>query len=135
MNGIILAAGKGTRLNRVDLKPKCLFEVGGQTLLERQISALREARIDNVVLVLGFEADRIRRRCPTDTSFVINERFGETSSLYSLSLARDYLTDGFVVLNCCFIRNCCRDSSPRRLTTRCSSISSTSRTIISAMKR
>jgi choline kinase len=100
MNGIILAAGKGTRLNGVDLKPKCLFEVGGKTLLERQISALQEARIDNVVLVLGFEAERIKRRCPANTSFVMNSRFEETSSLYSLSLARDYLTDGFVVLNC-----------------------------------
>ena len=100
MKAIILAAGKGTRLNGVDLKPKCLFEVGGQTLLQRQISALKEARIDNVVLVLGFEAERIKRRCPADTSFVINSRFEETSSLYSLSLARDYLTDGFVVLNC-----------------------------------
>jgi choline kinase len=100
MNGIILAAGKGTRLNGVDLKPKCLFEVGGQTLLERQIAAFREARIDNVVLVLGFEAERIQRRCPANTSFVMNTRFEETSSLYSLSLARDYLTEGFVVLNC-----------------------------------
>src|SRR5215211_5839788 len=100
MKAIILAAGKGTRLNGVDLKPKCLFEVGGKTLLERQISALREARIDNIVLVLGFEAERIQRRCPPNTSFVMNSRFEETSSLYSLSLARDYLTDGFVVLNC-----------------------------------
>ena len=100
MNGIILAAGKGTRLNGVDLKPKCLFEVGGKTLLERQISALQHAQVDNIVLVLGFEAERIQRRCPPNTSFVMNPRFETTSSLYSLSLARDYLTDGFVVLNC-----------------------------------
>jgi choline kinase len=36
MKAIILAAGKGTRLNGVELKPKCLFEVGGRTLLDRQ---------------------------------------------------------------------------------------------------
>lgn len=100
MKAIILAAGKGTRLNGVDLKPKCLFEVGGQTLLDRQISALTEAQINDIVLVLGFEAERIRRHCPPNISFVTNARFEETSSLYSLWLAREHLLDGFVVLNC-----------------------------------
>ena len=100
MKAIILAAGKGTRLNGVDLKPKCLFEVGGRTLLDRQVSALAEARINEVVLVLGFEAERIRRLCGPTTSFVINSRFEETSSLYSLWLAREHLLNGFVVLNC-----------------------------------
>ena len=100
MKAIILAAGKGTRLNGVDLKPKCLFEVGGRTLLDCQLSALAAAGINDVVIVLGFEADRIRRRCPPNVSFVINSRFEETSSLYSLWLAREHLTGGFIVLNC-----------------------------------
>jgi L-glutamine-phosphate cytidylyltransferase len=100
MKAIILAAGKGTRLNGIDLKPKCLFEVGGRTLLDRQVSALSEAQLNEVVLVLGFEAERIRRRCGPATSFVINSRFEETSSMYSLWLAREHLLDGFVVLNC-----------------------------------
>jgi L-glutamine-phosphate cytidylyltransferase len=100
MKAIILAAGKGTRLNGVELKPKCLFEVGGRTLLDRQVSAITEAGIKEIVIVLGFEADRIRRLCGDSVSFVINSRFEETSSLYSLWLAREHLLDGFVVLNC-----------------------------------
>ena len=100
MKAIILAAGKGTRLNGHDLKPKCLFEVGGQTLLARQIESLREAGINEIVIVLGFEADRIRHLYEHTASFVINSRFEETSSLYSLWLAREHLLDGFVVLNC-----------------------------------
>lgn len=100
MKAIILAAGKGTRLNGIDLKPKCLFEVGGRTLLDRQLSALAKAGIDDVALVLGFEAERIRRHCPPHVSFVINSRFAETSSLYSLWLAKEHLVNGFVVLNC-----------------------------------
>jgi choline kinase len=100
MKAIILAAGKGTRLNGVELKPKCLFEVAGRTLLDRQISAITEARISEIVIVLGFEAERIRRLCGDNVSFVINSRFEETSSLYSLWLAREHLLDGFVVLNC-----------------------------------
>ncbi|HJP91467.1 MAG TPA: phosphocholine cytidylyltransferase family protein [Pyrinomonadaceae bacterium] len=100
MKAIILAAGKGTRLNGVDLKPKCLFEVGGRTLLDRQVSALQESQLNEIVIVAGFEAERIRRRCPPNISFVINSRFEETSSLYSLWMAREHLVDGFVVLNC-----------------------------------
>lgn len=100
MKAIILAAGKGTRLNGHDLKPKCLFEVGGQTLLERQVEALREAGINEIVIVLGFEAERIRRLYEHTAQFVTNTRFEETSSLYSLWLAREHLLDGFVVLNC-----------------------------------
>ena len=100
MKAIILAAGKGTRLNGIDLKPKCLFEVGGETLLARQIAALRELQVNDIVIVLGFEAERIRRLYEHTASFVINSRFEETSSLYSLWLAREHLLDGFVVLNC-----------------------------------
>src|SRR5262245_5977562 len=100
MKAIILAAGKGTRLNGVELKPKCLFEVGNVTLLQRQMFAFSEAGIDEIVLVLGFEAERIQRHCGSNVSFVTNTRFGETSSLYSLWLAKEHLTDGFVVLNC-----------------------------------
>ena len=100
MKAIILAAGKGTRLNGQDLKPKCLFEVGGQTLLARQVEALREAGINEIVIVLGFEAERIRSLYEHTALFVINSRFEDTSSLYSLWLAREHLRDGFVVLNC-----------------------------------
>jgi choline kinase len=100
MKAIILAAGKGTRLNGVDLKPKCLFEVGGETLLDRQIATLRELQINDIVIVLGFEAERIRRRYEHAASFVTNTRFEETSSMYSLWLAKEHLLDGFVVLNC-----------------------------------
>jgi choline kinase len=100
MKAIILAAGQGTRLNGGGVKPKCLFEIAGQRLLDRQLSALTEAGINEIVVVVGFDADNIRRHCPPNTSFVVNTRFADSSSLYSLWLAREHLTAGFVVLNC-----------------------------------
>jgi len=99
MKGIILAAGKGTRLNGAAVKPKCLVEVEGLTLLQRQIAALQRFEISEIVVVVGFEGDRIRNECGAGIDFVENPRFAETSSLYSLWLAREHLTDGFVVLN------------------------------------
>ena len=100
MKAIILAAGKGTRLDGAAVKPKCLVEIGGQTLLRRQIESLRDANINHIVIVVGFGADSIRDECDSDITFVENVDFAETSSLYSLWLAREHLTDGFVVLNC-----------------------------------
>ena len=99
MNAIILAAGKGTRLDGKAVKPKCLLEIGGATLLKRQIDALRDSNIKRIVIVVGFGADSIRNECGSEVTFVENIHFAETSSLYSLWLAREHLVDGFVVLN------------------------------------
>jgi L-glutamine-phosphate cytidylyltransferase len=101
MKAIILAAGRGTRLDGAAVKPKCLVEVGGVTLLRRQIDTLRRANVNDIVIVVGFGDESIRSECRADdVTFVENARFAETSSLYSLWLAREHLTDGFVVLNC-----------------------------------
>ena len=99
MKAIILAAGKGTRLDGAAVKPKCLVEIGGSTLLHRQIDTLRSLNVREIVVVVGFGADSIRQECDAEISFVENSKFAETSSLYSLWLAREHLRDGFVVLN------------------------------------
>ena len=101
MKGVILAAGKGSRLNgTAGDKPKCLVEMGGMTLIERQILALEHAGIDDIVVVVGCQADRVRRACGSGITYVENARFLETNSLYSLWTARALLSQGFVVLNC-----------------------------------
>ena len=99
MKAIILAAGKGTRLDNGAVKPKCLVEVGGLSLLQRQIDTLRTLDIKQIVVVVGFGADRIREECDKGITFVENSKFAETSSLYSLWLAQEHLDQGFVVLN------------------------------------
>jgi choline kinase len=101
MRGVILAAGKGSRLNgTAGDKPKCLVQAGGLTLLERQIRSLRRGGIDDIVAVVGCQADRVRAMCGASLAYVENPRFAETNSLYSLWAARALLLDGFVVLNC-----------------------------------
>jgi choline kinase len=100
MRGIILAAGRGARLNggRGDM-PKCLVTLDGETMLSRNVRLLRAAGIDDVVVVIGCAADTVRRTCP-DATFVENDKFALTNSLYSLWLSRELLTEGFVVMNC-----------------------------------
>jgi choline kinase len=101
MRGIILAAGKGSRLNGTAAdKPKCLVEAGGLTLIERQMQILERAGVDDLTVVVGCAADRVRSLYAHRVTYVENTRFAETNSLYSLWMARALLYEGFVVLNC-----------------------------------
>jgi molybdenum cofactor cytidylyltransferase len=56
VGAVVLAAGRSTRMG----EPKQLLRVGEQTVLERTLSNVRGSGVDEIVLVLGFLADRIR---------------------------------------------------------------------------
>jgi L-glutamine-phosphate cytidylyltransferase len=101
MRAVILAAGRGSRLNgHVAASPKALLDVGGLSLVQRQIRALRHLGVHDIAVVVGCEADRVKHHCGPGITFVENPDFASTNSLYSLWLARPLLQEGFVVLNC-----------------------------------
>ena len=101
MRAVVLAAGRGTRLRAVTGdRPKCLARVGDATLLARQLQALKRCGVDRIAVVAGYGTAEVRRECDPEIEVVVNTRYEATNSLYSLWLARDLLTDGFVVLNC-----------------------------------
>jgi choline kinase len=101
MTAVILAAGRGGRLIGVaGERPKCLARVGNCTLIERQIGALRECGIGDIVVVVGYRAADVERVCGAGIEFVLNADYATTNSLYSLWLARERIANGFVVLNC-----------------------------------
>ena len=54
---VVLAAGTASRMGG---RPKCLLQRDGQTLLNRLLTALETAGIDETVLVLGHKADTIQ---------------------------------------------------------------------------
>jgi D-glycero-alpha-D-manno-heptose 1-phosphate guanylyltransferase len=57
---IVLAGGLGTRLrSAVAGLPKCLAPVDGRPFIEIQVAALLRAGVDEVVLSLGFMADKV----------------------------------------------------------------------------
>ncbi|MDT4959718.1 MAG: L-glutamine-phosphate cytidylyltransferase [Pseudonocardiales bacterium] len=97
MHGLILAAGCGSRLGT--LSPKCLAEVGGRSLLRIQLDALREAGIDDITVVVGYRHEEIRAAAFGEVTFVQNDRFAETNSMYSFHLARSAVEGDVVVLN------------------------------------
>ena len=57
--GLLLAAGAGRRMGR----PKALVEVDGEPLVVRGIRLLRDGGCDPVVVVVGADAEQVRRRC------------------------------------------------------------------------
>ncbi len=61
MRAIILAAGRGLRLQQTDDRqlPKCLLQFGGMSLLERHLRLLRNAGVDDIVLALGYRHERV----------------------------------------------------------------------------
>ncbi|MBK8170498.1 MAG: phosphocholine cytidylyltransferase family protein [Sandaracinaceae bacterium] len=97
---IILAAGRGSRLGDASGgTPKCLLTVGGKTLIEHQLAVLHEARVKSITIVVGYAADQIMRHLGADYDYVLNERFAETNSLYSLWLARRPVEGSVTVIN------------------------------------
>ena len=51
MRAVILAAGRGRRMGRLGGdRPKCLIELEGKPLIERQIAALRRGGLNEIDL-------------------------------------------------------------------------------------
>ncbi|MBI3049647.1 MAG: phosphocholine cytidylyltransferase family protein [Acidobacteria bacterium] len=99
-SAIILAAGNGHRMGHLTMdRPKCLLEVGGETLVERQLASLDACGIRDVTVVIGYHGARLRAQLGDRVRYVENARYRETNSLYSLWLARERLSNGALVLN------------------------------------
>lgn len=97
---IILAAGNGRRMGRLTAdRPKCLLEVDGRSLIDRQIASLAACGIRDVTVVIGHCADTVRARLGDRVTYVENRRYRDTNSLYSLWLARHRLAGGSLILN------------------------------------
>jgi choline kinase len=100
MRAVILAAGLGSRLlPHTETRPKCLLKVGGRTILEYQLAALRQCGITDVVLVVGYQREKIREHLDVPVTYIENSEYASTGSSYSLWLTRDLITDGFEYVN------------------------------------
>ncbi len=104
MRAIILAAGRGLRLQQADDRqmPKCLLQFGGMSLLERHLRMLKNAGIDEVVLALGYRHERVeaeldRLNWQPRPEIVLNPQF-ELGSVLTVHTVADAMTRGGDVL-------------------------------------
>lgn len=97
---VIVAAGNGTRMGRLTAdRPKAMLDVDGVPLIDRHLDALAACGIHDVTIVVGYQQQRLRDHLRDRVRFVDNARYRETNSLYSLSLAREQLCHGAVIMN------------------------------------
>jgi L-glutamine-phosphate cytidylyltransferase len=110
MKALILAAGQGTRIRAAHgACPKCLirFNHTDWTILDQQIDALFSAGVGPIGIVVGYEKGQIIRHMKDRYRgildrfrFIENPLFAETNNIYSLWLAREWVTgSSFVCLN------------------------------------
>ena len=89
MQGLILAAGRGSRMPALTRSgPKCLLEIGGGTLLDRQVAALRSCGAERIGLVGGWQVDALRGR---GLDVLHNPDWEATTMVASLCRAADWL--------------------------------------------
>lgn len=96
MRAIILAAGSGLRLGQhtKDI-PKALLDLNGKSILERQISLLRQHGINEIFVVTGYQREKHTLK---DIEYIFNPRYAETEQLASMMVARTKISDDVLVI-------------------------------------
>lgn len=92
---LIIAAGIGDRLRPyTDELPKCLLELGGKTLLQRQLEAYRACKIKNVSLVRGYKKEKINE---PNINYYENPNFENNNILNSLMCAEEEINGNIII--------------------------------------
>ncbi len=90
MRGLILAAGRGSRMVAATAdRPKGLVELGGRALLDWQLAALQGAGIRDIALVRGYRGEAFAGR---GLRLFDNPNWAATNMVASLATASDWLS-------------------------------------------
>ncbi len=75
VGAIILAAGKGTRLNKGEPSPipKVLYKIYGRPMISYILDTLGKIGIENIVIVVGYKADLVKKTLGDGYTYVIQE--------------------------------------------------------------
>jgi len=60
VSAVVLAAGASSRMRRMG-KQKLLLPLGGEPLVRRTVRAVCDAGFDEVLVVVGFEGERVQQ--------------------------------------------------------------------------
>jgi L-glutamine-phosphate cytidylyltransferase len=101
---LLLAAGTGSRLAPLtDDVPKCLVPVNEISILKRLIDSLQEHNFKRLVIVVGHQADCIRKFLGSfaggmEIIYVTSPLYKTTNNIYSLWLTRKIIDEPFLLI-------------------------------------
>ena len=99
-NAIILAAGLSSRFTPFCMeKPKPLWSISGEVLIERLIRQLKAKNINEIYIVVGYEADKFSYLSSMfdGVKLVMNHDYASTNNLMSLEKVFSVLKNSIVV--------------------------------------
>jgi len=93
---ILLVAGEGKRLRPFTNNcPKCMVEIDGVSLIDRQLKILQSEGIKNIVMIGGYKYEMLERE---SIILKINPRYFETNMVWTLFCAEEEL-EGDVIIS------------------------------------
>lgn len=100
-NAIIMAAGRSRRCMPLsNYLPKGLFEIKGDTMVERQIKQLHDAGIKQIIIVVGYLKEKYYEMAKKYNDLIVidNTEWEEKNNISSIYAAKDYLKNSYI---CC----------------------------------
>ena len=97
-NAVIMAAGFSSRFAPLSYEtPKGLVTIRGEKLIERQIRQLKEAGIQNIIVVVGYKKELFKYlQDAFDVKIIENEEFSKRNNHSSLWAIKDYLRNTYI---------------------------------------
>lgn len=93
---VILAAGKAEEFG----KPVGMLEIEDTKLIDRTLNILKENGITRIVIVTGYESQYYEERFKNSKNIILvkSDTYKWTGTMHSLSLAKDYIDDDFLLV-------------------------------------
>lgn len=103
MKGYVLAAGEGLRMRPLTSNiPKPLLPVAGRPFLEHNIEALKESGIKDIILLVGWRANRIREHFGDGKEFGVKIEYVEQEerlgTAHAIGMIKDLVDAPFLCL-------------------------------------
>jgi choline kinase len=102
MQAIIMAAGKGSRIDKItNGLPKSFLPIGDTTLIDYNVNALFKLGADEIIIVTGYRWDAFEERFGNDARIiqVFNPFFSCANVLSSFWVGQSLLRDDFIYLH------------------------------------
>lgn len=98
-NAIIMAAGYSARCMPLsNVMPKGLFRVKGEILIEREIEQLKEAGIEKIIVVTGFQHEKFEYlKEKYGVHLIYNADYDKYNNMASLYAAKEYMNNSYIL--------------------------------------